>query len=101
MTPYLADVLAVAKRPSATVPLLMSLTALALVLGSLLSGVGRQADEGPTAHLFQMLVVGQLPVLAFFGLKWLRKEPRAAFTIMAAQAVALALALFPVWYFSL
>jgi hypothetical protein len=58
------------KRPSAFVPLAMSLTALATVLGYLaMFGVVRRADEGTAAHIWQLLMGGQLPIMTFFTLK--------------------------------
>jgi hypothetical protein len=58
---------AIMKRPSAFLPLVMSLTALTLVLGHIaIYGAAREADEGAVAHLWQLLMAGQMPVLAFF-----------------------------------
>lgn len=102
MTSYPTDVRTLARRPSGFIPILMSLAALAVVIASLATtGPVRQPDEGPAAHLFQLLVVGQIPVLAFFAAKWARQHPRAVLTILAVQAGVLALALFPVWWFQL
>jgi hypothetical protein len=56
---------AAVRQFSAILPLLMSLAALALVFGHVaLFGAVREADEGATAHLFQLLIAGQLPVVA-------------------------------------
>ena len=75
---------AILKYPSAFIPLGMSLTAMALVLGRVaMFGTGPEVvvngrpDEGVVAHLWQLLMAGQLPVLAFFAIKWL---PRYAKT---------------------
>ena len=60
------------KKPAAYLPVAMSLTALALVLlHAARYGIIHEADEGPTAHLFQMLMTAQLPLVAFFASKWL------------------------------
>jgi hypothetical protein len=68
---------AIMKRPSAFLPLVMSLTALTLVLGHIaIYGAAREADEGAVAHLWQLLMAGQMPVLAFFLIKWLPRAPR-------------------------
>ena len=57
MNAYFSSVLALAKRPSAFVPISMSIAALAMVLVSLaVSGVVRDADEGAVAHLWQILI---------------------------------------------
>lgn len=61
---------AIIKRPSAFLPVAMSLTALALVLGYLARyGVVRETDEGSIAHLWQILMAGQIPIVAFFAIK--------------------------------
>lgn len=102
MTPYPTSVIALARRPSGFVPVLMSLTAFAVVIASIgATGPVREPDEGAAAHIFQLLIVGELPLLAFFVVRWLRRDFRAALTILAIQAAAIGLALFPVWYFRL
>jgi hypothetical protein len=56
------------KRPSAFVPVAMSVTALFIVLGyAVVFGVARQADEGTAAHMWQLLMAGQVPIIAFFA----------------------------------
>jgi hypothetical protein len=77
------------KRPSAVIPLAMSLAALSLVLGHImLFGGAREADEGTAAHLWQLLMAGQIPVIAFFAIKWLPRTPKQALLILGLQAVA-------------
>ena len=86
------------KQPSALIPLAMSCAALAIVLGHIaVSGVARQADEGAAAHLWQLLMAGQLPVVAFFAIKWLPRSPRPALLVLALQAGAALAALAPVF----
>jgi len=93
---------AVVKRPSALVPVAMSVTALAIVMGHIaLYGHAREADEGAAAHLWQLLMAGQLPVLAFFAIKWLRRAPRQALGVLALEAGAVLGAMAPVFYFNL
>ena len=88
------------KRPSGYIPIAMSLAALGLVMGyAALFGTARQADEGTAAHLFQLLLAAQLPVIAFFALRWLPAEPKRALPVLAMQFVAGVAALFPVWWF--
>ena len=90
------------QRPSAWIPIAMSLAALATVLVHIIRfGTAREADEGTAAHLWQILMAGQLPVIAFFAIKWLPKTPRAAMTILVVQAIAMLAALAPVWYYRL
>jgi hypothetical protein len=88
------------KRPSALVPVAMSMTALGTVLCyAARFGVARQADEGTAAHIWQLLMAGQLPVIAFFAIKWLPTEPGPTVRILALQFGAALAALFPVWWF--
>jgi len=85
------------KKASALVPVLMSLAALVLVGIQLLThGMKPEADEGTVAHLYQLLVVAQLPVIAFFVYRWLRLAPTKALTVVVVQALALVAALIPV-----
>jgi hypothetical protein len=93
---------AVVRNPSALLPLAMSLIALALVLGHVaLYGALREADEGAVAHLWQLLMAGQLPVLAYFAIKWLPRAPRPALSVLALQAVAVLAAMAPVFLLNL
>jgi hypothetical protein len=87
------------KQPSALVPLAMSFAALLLVLGhAAVYGVVQEADEGTPAHLFQLLMAGQVPVVAFFAIKWLPRAPGRALWVLALQAGA-ALAAFAAVFF--
>jgi hypothetical protein len=89
---------AVIKKPSAFLPVAMSLTALAIVFVHIVtSGVARQADEGSAAHLWQLLMAAQIPIVAFFGIRWLPQSPRTALPVLALQAVAALAALAPVY----
>jgi hypothetical protein len=88
------------KRPSALLPLAMSLAALATVIAyAAMFGTARQTDEGTAAHLWQLLMAGQVPIVAFFAIKWLPAAPRQALSILALQIGAALAALFPVWWF--
>jgi hypothetical protein len=90
------------KRPSAFLPVGMSLVALALVLGHILMfGPAREADEGTAAHMFQLLMAAQVPIVALFAIKWLSQTPQQAVQVLALQAVAALAALAPVFYFNL
>jgi hypothetical protein len=78
----------------------MSLAALATVLIHIARfGVAREIDEGAAAHLWQILMAGQLPIIALFAIKWLPKNPKPALAVLALQAVAGLAALVPVFYF--
>jgi hypothetical protein len=67
----------------------MSLVALALVIGHIATvGVAREADEGTAAHLWQLLTLGQVPIIAFFAITWLPRRPQQALLVLALQAAA-------------
>ncbi len=86
------------KHPSAFIPLAMSLAALALVLGHIATaGVAREADEGTAAHLWQLLMAGQVPVILFFAMTWLPRRPRQAGLVLALQVAAWVAAAAPVF----
>ena len=90
------------KLPSAWLPIAMSLAALGLLIGHIaLVGVTREADEGVTAHLWQLLMAGQIPVIAFFAIKWLPRNPRQALLVLALQAAAGVAAAAPVFLLGL
>ncbi len=85
------------RRPSAIAPIAMSVSALVLVcLYVLRFGAAREPDEGATAHLWQLLMAGQVPIIAFFLAKWLRRSPRAALSVLGFQLLAAAAAAAPV-----
>ncbi len=91
---------ALLKQPSAFIPVVMSATALAIVLGyAMVFGVARQADEGAAAHMWQLLMAGQLPVIAVFAIRWLPTQRKQALQVLALQLGAALAALFPVWWF--
>jgi hypothetical protein len=90
------------KQPSAFLPVAMSLAALATVLVHVaLFGAAREADEGATAHIFQLLIVAQAPLVAYFAIKWLPRTPRRALYILALQASAVVAAFAPVYLLNL
>ena len=87
-------------RPSGFIPIAMSTAALATVVGyAAMFGVARQADEGAAAHVWQLLMVGQTPVVAFFAMRWFPTVPRQAVLVLALQVGAALAAMFPVWWF--
>jgi len=97
----------IVKKPSAFVPLAMSLTALAMLACVLTyevaqhGSVVREADEGAVAHLWQILMAGQMPVIVFFAVKWLPQTPRQTLYVLGLQVGAALAAMAPVFYFNL
>ena len=90
------------RRPSALIPIAMSMAALAIVLGHIvLVGTAREADEGTAAHLWQLLMAGQLPVIGVFAITWLPRQPKHALIVLALQLVAGLAAAAPVFLLDL
>jgi hypothetical protein len=52
----------------------MSPAALVLVNVAIF-GVVREADEGAAAHIWQLLIAGQVPFIAYFAIRWLPSAP--------------------------
>jgi len=74
---------------SAIVPIGMSLVALALVLISAsVFGTAQNEDEGAAARIFQLLMMLQLPIVGYFGVRWLPERPRAALMVLVVQGIA-------------
>src|SRR5689334_23350211 len=87
------------RQPSAFLPIALSLAALSVVLGQIvLVGVARQADEGTAAHVWQLLILAQAPIVVFFAVKYLPRNPRQAVVILLLQSIAVLAALAPVYF---
>ena len=90
------------KHPSAFLPMAMSLAALALVIIHVaMYGVTHDADEGTPAHIFQLLLIAQVPIMAYFAIRWVPETPKQAIPIMALQAAAALAAIAPVLFLNL
>ncbi len=77
------------KRPSAWLPIGMSGAALAILVIHLARyGVTHESDEGTSAHLFQLLMGGQLFAIGYFALRWIPENPKAAAGMLCAHFVA-------------
>jgi hypothetical protein len=96
-------ILTLARQPSAFLPMMMSVAALAVLTGYLtVHGIpARHSDEGATAHTWQLLIGGQLPVIVYFAFKWLRMAPRAALGILGIQLALGVAAIAPVYVLGL
>jgi hypothetical protein len=89
-------------HPSALIPMGMSLVALTFVVAYLLpDGVVHQADEGAAAHVWQLLMAGQSPIVLFFAIKWLPRAPRQSLPVLALQAGAALASMAPVFFLHL
>ena len=83
--------------------MLMSMAALALLLGSLAAGTNavRESDEGAIAHIWQLLMAGQLPLIAYFAMRWCPRVPRQAVYVLALQLGLAVTAMAPVYFLGL
>ena len=87
------------RQSSAFIPIAMSFAALVTVLYHIaMFGIARQTDEGAAAHIWQLLMAGQVPVIAFYALKWLPRAPSTALKVLAVQVGAALAALAPVYW---
>jgi hypothetical protein len=95
------------KQPAALIPLAMSGAALLLVACVVLPellihhAIFRDPDEGTAAHLWQLLMAIQLPIMVFFAVQWLRRAPRQTLEVLAVQAGAWLTACAPVYFLHL
>jgi hypothetical protein len=90
---------ALMRHPMGSLPVAMSLGALAMIVWFVaVHGVAHQPDEGAQAHLWQLLVAGQVPLMAYCAFRWLPRARRPALLDLALQAAAIMLvAVAPLW----
>jgi hypothetical protein len=90
---------AILKHPTAFLPITLSLCALATVLVFLvLHGPAPQVDEGAAAHIWQLLMAAQVPVVVIFMITWVQKFPKQTLLILAIQVTAALTAMAPVYF---
>lgn len=91
------------KKPSAWLPIAFSFAILLMELWAVMTyGVAsaqRDKDEGVLAHLFQIWLVLEIPMILYFATRWLQENPRKAFLILIIQIFAVLAGMFPVFYF--
>lgn len=86
------------KRPSSFLPILLSIIAVGLVVVHIATdGIAPQPDEGTAAHLWQLLMAAQMPIAAYFLIRWVPVAPRAALPVFGAQVTAALVAIAPVF----
>ena len=89
---------AIMRQPSAFLPVTMSLIALTtLFVAFVTGGLVRETDEGTAAHIWQLLMGGQVPIVAYFAIKWLPQAPRQALYVLALQGGVALAAMAPVY----
>ena len=93
------------RKPSAWIPVVLSLIMLATILGVIIRmqilhlPIVHEADEGVMAHLFQIWLVLEAFLILFFAVKWLPERPRQAVLVLIIQIIAVFVTCFPVFYF--
>jgi hypothetical protein len=88
---------AIIKERSAFLPIAMSLGGLVLLWHVAAFGVVRQTDEGAAAHIYQLLMAAQVPIVAYFAITWLPRAPRQTLFVLALQVGAALLTLAPLF----
>ena len=84
------------RQPTGYLPVAMSVGAFAMIVWFVaVHGIVHQPDEGAQAHLWQLLVAGQVPLIAYFAFRWLPSARRQALVVLALQAAALVLLQWP------
>ncbi len=90
------------KKPSAWIPIVLSLAMLAYMVFYLANyGIVYHKDEGTPAHLFQIWLVLEIFMMAFFAIKWLARNPKQTLMILALQIIAALLPMSIVFFFKL
>jgi hypothetical protein len=64
-------------------------------------GVAHEVDEGTAAHIFQLLMTAEVPIVAFFTIRWLPRMPRQALQVLAFQFCTALAAIVPVFILNL
>lgn len=74
------------KSLSAWLPIAMSIAALLWLVGFIVLRIPQpQGDEGIGAHVFQLLMLGQVPIVLFFLSKWFSKKPTETIKVFLLQ----------------
>lgn len=87
------------KKTSAWVPIVMSVCALGLLfVYVLIFGISQKSqDEGLAARLYQLLIFGQLPFIAYFIFTWVPKMPKKAVIVVLLQIAAIVITFIPLY----
>lgn len=78
------------RLPSAYLPLIMSVSVVLYMLVYVaIFGVSEPGgDEGAPARLFQLIMLAQLPIIAYFAIRWLPSAPKQGLIVLALQILA-------------
>jgi len=99
------------RATSAWIPIALAGAAIALLAGYFFTGphapnivvengVPRE-DEGTAAHLWQLLMLLQVPSVLFFAAWWLPRDPKRTLAMLGLQGFAFVAAASPVWLLGL
>jgi hypothetical protein len=91
------------KRPSAWIPIALSLMWVAFwIFYLVMFGPPRpEPDEGTAAHLFQLWLVLEALLLLYFTIRWLPPRPKQALPILILQIALVIVVCAPVRIFHL
>lgn len=86
MNKSIDSIFLIPKRPSAWIPIAIPVVFFVyLIVYIAIFGIVREKDEGTAAHLFQLWLVLELLMIAFFAFKWLPRAPKQATIILLLQ----------------
>ena len=96
-------VLSLIKKPSAWIPIALSVAILLMELGAIVvfGTPSPKSDEGVLAHLFQIWLVLEALLISFFVTAWVVRSPVPAVRILLLQVGEVFAGCFPVYYFHL
>ena len=90
------------KKPTAWIPLIISLTGIALILGYVaLFGIVRHEDENMPARFFQLLTFAQILIILFFAVKWFPQMPKQTLQVLTLQIVSILIPIFLIIFLEL
>jgi hypothetical protein len=88
----------IVRRPSAFLPVAMSLVALGVIAAHIaIAGSAPQSDEGTAARLWQLLMIGQAPIIGYFAATGVPSAGRKGLVVLAVQLLAAVTAAAPIF----
>ena len=88
----------IVRRPSAFLPVAMSLVALGLIAAHIaIAGIAPQRDEGTAARLWQLLMLGQVPIIGYFAATSVPSAGREGLVVLVVQLLAAIAAAAPIF----
>jgi len=90
------------RKPSAWLPIAISLVVLTSILGYVaVATFGVVPEDGSRIFsiYFQWLTLAQVPIIVFFAIKWLPRQSKQAALILALQIIAAVISIAPIGLF--